>query len=95
MPGAGLRVEVAYALAGQQAVVPLEVEPGATLRDAIQRSGLLERFPEIRLGQGSVGVFGKLRGLDEALSAGDRVEIYRPLLTEPRERRRKAAKKKL
>lgn len=96
MSGGSLTVEVAYALAQEQAVVQFKVEAGATLREAIERSGLLARYPEINLATMRVGVFGKPRDLDEPVNAGERIEIYRPLLTEPKERRRlKAAKKKL
>jgi hypothetical protein len=92
--GGALTVEVTYALAQEQAVVQLKVEPGVTLRQAIERSGLLERYPGINLAAVRVGVFGKLRELDEPVSAGERIEIYRPLIADPRERRRRAAKKK-
>lgn len=94
MSGGALTVEVTYALAQEQAVVQLKVEPGVTLRQAIERSGLLERYPGINLAAVRVGVFGKLRELDEPVSAGERIEIYRPLIADPRERRRRAAKKK-
>jgi uncharacterized protein len=84
-----LSVEVVYVLADRACAMTAAVEPGATLRQAIERSGLLERFPEIDLARHKVGVFGKLRGVDERISAGDRVEIYRPLLADPKERRRR------
>jgi putative ubiquitin-RnfH superfamily antitoxin RatB of RatAB toxin-antitoxin module len=88
---ASIRVEVAYALAQEQCVVELRVAAGATLRDVIARSGVLERFRDIDLARCGVGVFGKARGLDETVSDGDRVEIYRPLLADPKERRRQKA----
>lgn len=88
MPGRLLTVEVAFALAHEQAVVQFEIEPGATLRQAIERSGLLKRYPEINLAAMRVGVFGKLRELDETVSAGERIEIYRPLTADPKEMRR-------
>jgi hypothetical protein len=88
-----LPVEVAWAGAGAPVVVALAVAPGTTLREAIARSGLLQRCPGIDLARCGVGVFGRARGLDEAVSAGDRVEIYRPLPQDPKERRRRAARR--
>jgi putative ubiquitin-RnfH superfamily antitoxin RatB of RatAB toxin-antitoxin module len=88
-----LPVEVAFAGAGTPVVVALSVAPGTTLRQAIARSGLLQRCPAIDLARCGVGVFGRARGLDEPLTAGDRVEIYRPLPQDPKERRRRAARR--
>jgi putative ubiquitin-RnfH superfamily antitoxin RatB of RatAB toxin-antitoxin module len=86
-------VEVAYALPAEQVIMRLEVEQGATLRDAIERSGILDQFPEIDLATNKVGVFGKLSKLDAVLRPKDRVEIYRALVADPKEvRRRRAAK---
>jgi hypothetical protein len=85
---AQIRVEVVYALPDQQALLEVHVEPGATLRDAIEASGILKRFPQIDLDRDKVGVFGKLKPLDAPLRAGDRVEVYRPLLADPKEVRR-------
>ena len=83
-----LKIEVAYAGPGDPVVVALEVEPGTTLRAAIERSGLA-----VDLKRMGVGVFGRARGLDEPVAAGDRVEIYRPLPVDPKEvRRRRAAR---
>lgn len=88
-----LRVEVAYARPDEQVILPLEVDAGTTVQEAIERSGVLERFPEIDLaGRSKVGIFGKLTKLDSALREGDRVEIYRPLKADPKEVRRKRAK---
>ncbi len=84
-------VEVVYARPDVQVLVPLEVEEGTTLRDAIQRSGVLERFPEIDLDKAKVGIFGKLSKLDAQLRARDRVEIYRPLIADPKEIRKQRA----
>lgn len=88
-----LPVEIAWARAGAPVVVALEVVAGTTLRQAIACSGLLEHYPEIDLARCGVGVFGKARGLDEPVAAGDRVEIYRPLPQDPKERRRRAARR--
>lgn len=85
------QVEVAYALPDIQVILPVEVEEGATLRDAIQRSGILEQFPEIDMEKGRFGIFGKISKLDNTLSAKDRVEIYRPLIADPKEVRKQRA----
>lgn len=87
-----LPVEVVYAQAAAQVVLALEVEPGTTLRQAVERSGLLEQCPEIDLGVNGIGVFGRRRGPDEAVAAGDRIEIYRPLPEDPKDIRRRRAK---
>lgn len=84
-----LSVEVAYVLADRATVVKLKVDAGTTLRQAIAQSGLLKRFPDIDLARHKVGVFGRLRELDGPVEEGDRVEIYRPLPADPKERRRK------
>jgi putative ubiquitin-RnfH superfamily antitoxin RatB of RatAB toxin-antitoxin module len=84
-------VEVAYALPGKQLLVTVDVVPGATLEEAIRASGILQRYPEIDLDKNKVGVFGKLGKLTDTLYAGDRVEIYRPLIADPKEVRKKRA----
>ena len=86
-----IKVEVAYALPEEQAVIPLEVAVGTTVQQAIERSGILQRFMEIDLKSNKVGVFGKLTKLDTVLRANDRVEIYRPLIADPKEVRRQRA----
>ena len=86
-----IQVEVAYALPEQQIILPLKISAGATVEDAIKRSGILERFPEIQLAQAKVGIFSKLTKLDSVLRDKDRVEIYRPLIADPKEVRRKRA----
>jgi len=72
-------------------VISIEVPKGATIRAAIERSRLIETFPEIDLAVNRVGIYGELRALDETVQDGDRVEIYRPLLIDPKEARRKNA----
>ena len=89
-----LRVDVVYAKPDTQVVVELQVPPGVTVTEAIRRSGLLERFPEIDLEKHGVGIFGELVGLDDPLRDGDRVEIYRPLLADPKAMRRERAVKR-
>jgi putative ubiquitin-RnfH superfamily antitoxin RatB of RatAB toxin-antitoxin module len=86
-----ISVEVAYAKPEEQLILKLDVLPGTTLRQAIEQSGILERFPEIDLSQLKAGVFGKLKKLDQTLREGDRVEIYRPLIADPKEVRKQRA----
>ncbi|MGQ0696835.1 MAG: RnfH family protein [Panacagrimonas sp.] len=89
-----MRVEVAYASFEIQCVMRAELATGATLEEAIRESGLLARFPEIDLTTHAVGVFGKPRALDFRVADGDRVEIYRPLLSDPKAARRQRAARK-
>ena len=89
------RVEVAYATPVRQEVIEVSVRPGATLEQVIHASGMLARFPEIDLTRQRVGIFGETARLQDAVHDGDRVEIYRPLVADPKEvRRQRAAKKK-
>jgi hypothetical protein len=90
--GKPLRVEVAYALRDRQVLVTLEMEQGSTVRQAVERSGILLQFPEVALTRTRVGVFGKEVKLDTPLREGDRVEIYRTLIADPKEARRERAK---
>jgi len=84
-------VTVVYALADKQVVLALDVVAGATIDEVIAQSGILEQFPEIELGKNKVGVFGKLGKLTDTLHAGDRVEIYRPLIADPKQVRKQRA----
>ena len=84
-------VEVAYAKPEEQVILPLQVEKGTTLIQAIERSGILDLFPEIDIGKARVGIFGKVAKKDAPLAPGDRVEIYRPLIADPKEARKKRA----
>lgn len=88
-----LRVEVVYALANHVHIIPLQVPVECTIRQAIQRSEILTSFSEIDLSENKVGVFNKIKQLDEVVREGDRIEIYRPLLVEPKEARRRRAEK--
>ncbi len=88
-----IQVEVAYALLDEQVVHVVEGEPGMTVEQAIVSSGILQEHPEIDLGKNKVGVFGKTAKLDAVLYPGDRVEIYRPLIADPKEARKKRAAK--
>lgn len=84
-------VEVAYAEPETQVIFPLYVEEGTTVEKAIQLSGVLEAFPSIDLSVNKVGVFGKLGKLTQVLREKDRVEIYRKLIADPKEVRKKRA----
>jgi putative ubiquitin-RnfH superfamily antitoxin RatB of RatAB toxin-antitoxin module len=88
-----LSVQVCYALADEQALIALELPAGATLQQAIEASGVLQRYPQIDLSTQKVGVFGKLKPLDTVLSDHDRVEIYRPLLVDPKVSRQRRVEK--
>ena len=76
-------VGVAYAKAAQQVWTNIEVPNHATVRDAIELSGILDKFPEIDLDQQKVGIYGKVSKLETPLNDGDRVEIYRPIIADP------------
>ena len=86
-----LRVEVAYVGDDGGGRWALEVPPGTTVRGAIERSRVLDRHPEIDLSRQAIGIFGVRCGLDELLADGARVEIYRALLRDPKEARRRRA----
>ncbi len=86
-----IHVEVAYAKEKEQALLAVEGEKGLTVQEAIERSGILKRFSEIDLGVNKVGIYGKLTKLAKPLEHGDRVEIYRPLIADPKEQRKKRA----
>ena len=88
-----LRVEVTYARTDRQWVLEVSLSPGATVEDAIRRSGILDQVPEIDLVVNKVGIYGKLAKLDAPLRPRDRVEIYRPLIADPRQVRKKRAAK--
>lgn len=86
-----IEVEVAYARPERQLILRLEVPPGTTAVEAVRLSGIEEQFPEIDVNRNRLGVFGKLCKADRLLNRGDRVEIYRPLLVDPRAARRELA----
>lgn len=78
-----MQIGVAYADRFKQVWLKLDVPEGCSVRDAIERSGLLDQFPEIDLTQQKVGVFGKITKLDTRLEDGQRVEIYRDITADP------------
>jgi len=94
-----IRVEVAYATPQKQRIIALDVEEGCTVYQAAEQSGICDEFPEINLAESKMGIFGKAvrNPTEEVLKASDRVEIYRPLIIDPKvaraNRAAKAAKK--
>lgn len=86
-----IQVEVVYALPYKQVVLSLQVAADCDVQQVIDQSGILQQFPEIDLDTNMVGVFGRQVKLDSQLRAGDRVEIYRPLLADPKDIRRRRA----
>ena len=91
-----INIQVTYARPERQDLIDLRLPEGATLGQAIEASGLLQKYPEIDLTSGKFGIFAKLSKPDTLLRNGDRVEIYRPLLADPKEvRRQRAAEGKI
>lgn len=88
-------VEVAYALPEHQEIIMLEVPAGTTAAEAVAQCNLPRHFPDVVIKGAKLGVFGKAVKDDFTLHAGDRVEIYRPLIADPKEvRKQRAAKAK-
>ena len=86
-----LRIELIYALPEKQQMLSLQLPAGSTVRGAIDASGLLQKYPEIDLARNKIGIFGKLSKPDALLRDQDRVEIYRPLIADPKEVRKQRA----
>lgn len=90
-----IAIEVAYVSVAQKSyLLKLHVRSGCTVLQAIEQSGILQFCPEINLTQQKVGVFSQSRELNDVVHADDRIEIYRPLLIDPKDARRAKAKKK-
>ena len=83
-----ISVEVTYALPGEQALFSVELPAGSTVMDAIERSGIRERFEAMEVDPKRLGIFSQRATPEQVLKDGDRVEIYRPLLVDPKEARR-------
>jgi putative ubiquitin-RnfH superfamily antitoxin RatB of RatAB toxin-antitoxin module len=89
-----IQVYVCYGIEKREFIRTMQVEPGTTIGQAIEQSGVLEAFPDINLSTAPVGIYAKKKTLDTVLRERDRVEIYRPLVADPKDsRRRRAAKK--
>ena len=89
-----MKVEVVYALPDQQDVCVIEVLEGSIAQHAVEQSGLLQRYPELAEAPWMLGIFGRKVESTVCLSAGDRVEIYRPLTVDPKKARMMRAQKK-
>jgi putative ubiquitin-RnfH superfamily antitoxin RatB of RatAB toxin-antitoxin module len=85
------RVEVVYATPAVQRRYTVDLEEGATVRAALDRSGVLGDFPQIDLARDRLGIYGRLAALDDVLEEGDRVEILRPLVADPKMARKRRA----
>jgi len=85
-------VEVVYGVVDQQTIVKLELDSASTVRQAIDASGILQTHPEIELERARVGIWSKLVALEDGLMDGDRIEIYRPLIADPKAVRRRRAR---
>jgi len=86
-----INVEVLYALPQEQTLLKIQIPPGKTIEEAVKMSGILEKYPEIDLATNKVGIYSKLSKLDTVLRDRDRIEVYRPLIADPKEVRRKRA----
>lgn len=90
-PGGTVRVEVAYARPDRQWLLVLDVQEGATAHDALLASGLLAECPELQIGEPVLGVWSRKVAPGVVLEAGDRLEVYRPLVADPKTARRHRA----
>jgi putative ubiquitin-RnfH superfamily antitoxin RatB of RatAB toxin-antitoxin module len=88
-----VELEVIYAKPEEQVIIAITMPEEATVEAAIKASGLLQRFPEIAKSELKAGIFGVVCKLDQLVKEGDRIEIYRPLLHDPKEARRQRALK--
>lgn len=88
-----ITIEVAYALPEQQTLLQFEVEDSCQVQQAIEQSGILQRHTDIDLTKNKVGIWSKVCKLNASLKDGDRIEIYRPLIADPKEVRKRRAEK--
>lgn len=88
-----IEVEVVYATPKQQVIITVSVLPNSTVEDVIHASGILRQFPEIQLELQKVGIFSKIVDLQHRVKPHDRIEIYRPLIIDPKDARKKRVKK--
>lgn len=86
-----MQIEVAYALLNKQKIYVLDVDEGTTARQAAILAPVLEDFPHADVESGKLGIFGKMVPDKQALREGDRIEIYRPLIADPKEVRKQRA----
>ncbi len=90
VPGA-INIEVVFGLPDRQRLIPLTIDSGATVAEALQRSGIADDFPQQNIDSCKVGIWGRAVQKNQSLREGDRVEIYRPLEIDPRDARRQLA----
>jgi putative ubiquitin-RnfH superfamily antitoxin RatB of RatAB toxin-antitoxin module len=88
-----ISIEITYALPSKQTLLSLFVTPNTTVKEAIEQSGILQLHPDIDLLTNRVGIWYKTTKLTSQLKAGDRIEIYRPLIADPKEVRKLRAEK--
>lgn len=88
-----INIEVAYALPTKQVLIDVAIAEGATVEQAIEVSNILSQFPDIDLKKTKVGIWSRVVRLSETLKDGDRIEIYRPLIADPKEIRKRRAEK--
>lgn len=86
-----INIEVVYALPHEQTLLKVQLPQGATVAEAVNACGILEKYPEIDLSRNKLGIFGKLSKAEAELRDRDRVEIYRALIADPKEIRRQRA----
>ncbi|MDH5518043.1 MAG: RnfH family protein [Gammaproteobacteria bacterium] len=90
-----MNIEIVYGYTDRQTLLSVDIDENDSIEDAINKSGILQQFDDIDLSVNKVGVFGKISKLTSTLNPGDRIEIYRPLIADPKEvRRRRAAEGK-
>lgn len=90
-----MRVELVYALPASQEVIELELPEGVTVMRALELSGFMDRHPDIAVTTPALGIYGRRAAPDTILKDGDRIEIYRPRLADPKHaRRRRAARER-
>lgn len=90
-PASTIHIQICYARPDRQFLLEQTVASGTTIQQAIQNSGIIQQAPEIDVSVWRVGIYGKLKTLDTVLREHDRVEIYRPLIADPKDSRRKRA----
>lgn len=83
-----IEIEVVYGLPHKQVLLSLPVPIGSTIEEAIKLSGIATHFPEIVASEATVGIFSRPEKLETIVKAGDRIEIYRPLIADPKEMRK-------
>lgn len=93
MPEENIKVQVCYSSGGVVSLLDVVIPRGGSVRQAIDLSHILEQHPELDSSALKIGVYGKLKDASAVLHDGDRVEIYRPLLADPMEARRRRAQK--